>query len=293
MRKFLAIAEATTLEILSEPLSLLLCLVAMLLSTLAPTFHYHQFGEPTRMARDAGFSSLLVFGIVFAVVGTVRTFRRELEGGTATVALAHPVSRTSFFLAKTFGAFVAYTLFAVTVTLNSYAVVNGAAIGGVMAKHDCDIARLHGPSVALAMATVIVPLVLAAALNRWRRSRFTLTAMLTLPVLSALMLAYRPDFALWGRLLPVSVLVALPAVVFLSATAAFAARWRTNLVALGVGLLAVAALPALGNYYLADALSRGGSLPAGYFWAAAGLLVPATVGFLVLGAHLFAGRDVA
>ena len=54
MRRWFAIAKATALEIFSEPLSLLLLLSALALVILAPALHYPQFGEPTRLARDAG-----------------------------------------------------------------------------------------------------------------------------------------------------------------------------------------------------------------------------------------------
>ena len=99
MRRFVSIAKATALEVVNEPLSLLLLSAALALAVFAPAFHYHQFGEATRMARDAGLSALLIGGTVFSVSAAVRSMRRELESGTAAVALSHPVSRAQFFLA--------------------------------------------------------------------------------------------------------------------------------------------------------------------------------------------------
>ena len=93
MIKFFSILKATALEILSEPLSLLVLLAALAMTVFAPAFHYHQFGEATRMARDAGFSALFACGGVLAVFTTIRAFRREVETGTLEMALAHPVSR--------------------------------------------------------------------------------------------------------------------------------------------------------------------------------------------------------
>ena len=57
MRRFIAIAKTTALEILAEPLSLLVLTASLALAVFAPAFHYHQFGEPARMARDAGLSA--------------------------------------------------------------------------------------------------------------------------------------------------------------------------------------------------------------------------------------------
>ena len=107
MRQFFSIARATALEMASEPLALLLTLSAMALAVLAPIMHYHQFGEASRMARDAGLSALLVFGIAYAVFCTVKSVRREIDSGTLEMALAHPVSRAGFFLAKLTGAALA------------------------------------------------------------------------------------------------------------------------------------------------------------------------------------------
>ena len=132
-RSSLSIIKATALEVLSEPLSLLVLLAALVLTVLAPAFHYHQFGEATRMARDAGLSSVLMGGLVVAVFGTIRAFRREVESGTMAMALAHPVSRTEFFLAKTLGAGAAYLVFASIVFLTALVIVDGAAIGGLIA----------------------------------------------------------------------------------------------------------------------------------------------------------------
>ena len=123
---FRSVAKSTALEILSEPMTLLVLLAALSLAVLAPAFHYHQFGEPTRMARDAGFSALFVCGTVVAVFGTIRTFRREIESGTIQMALAHSISRGAFFLAKATGALAAY------LRLFAY---NSESRAGHVAKH--------------------------------------------------------------------------------------------------------------------------------------------------------------
>ena len=176
MRQFFSIARATALEMASEPLALLLTLSAMALAVLAPIMHYHQFGEASRMARDAGLSALLVFGIAYAVFCTVKSVRREIDSGTLEMALAHPVSRSGFFLAKLTGAALAYLVFAVTVTAVSVTTVNGAEIGGRIAAKVGDVATVFGPSRVCAISAIVVPTVLGAVLNRFARFRFTLTA---------------------------------------------------------------------------------------------------------------------
>lgn len=285
MRPFLATLKETALEVLSEPLTLLVLLAALALAVLAPTFHYHQFGDPTRMARDAGLSSLFLGGGVLAVFGTIRTLRREIESGTMEMALAHPISRTSFLLAKAAGAFVAYLAFALTVLGTSMVMFEGAAVGGIIASQTGDIARIARPELVVATLVVVAPLVVGAVLNRFFRFRFVLSSVILTLVLS-IAAAVTASVGSRGdvlRLVPAGILLILPSAVFLAASAAFAVRLKANAAAAATGLVFALALPAIGNYYLSDALSGGGELPWSYVAAAAAAALPAVVAFLLLG----------
>ena len=102
MRRFFALAHASAMEALSEPLSCVLFFVAAMTVHLAPVFHYHQFGEPTRLPLECGLSALFVFGLVFASSAAFKTIGRELSSATASVALVRPLSRGLFFSAKLF-----------------------------------------------------------------------------------------------------------------------------------------------------------------------------------------------
>lgn len=295
MRRWAASVRATALEMLSEPLSLLVLLAALALEVLAPAFHYHQFGEPTRMARDAGLSAFFTCGGVFAVFVTIRAFRREVESGTLAMALAHPVSRAGFFLSKTVGAFVAYLFFSAVVAATSVVIVEGAAIGGEIARSTGDIARLYGPSFAAGVAVMVLPLAVGAALNRFAGCRFVLSAFAVAFALavSAAAVSAVHDPGLAGRLAPVFLLLVLTGFVFVASAAAFAVRLRANAAAACVGVVAAVSLPAVGNYYLADALSNGGSVPWLYVGLAAVATAPAAALFLFLGIGFIGDRDVS
>ena len=295
MRRFRSIAHATALEILSEPLSLLVLLAALVLTVLAPAFHYHQFGEATRMARDAGLSSLFTCGAVIAIFGTIRSFRREIESGTMSMALAHPVSRTGFFLAKTLGSLAAYLVFASIVFLIALVIVDGAAIGGAIARQSGDVARLYGPNLAEGVGVIVLPLVVAAALNRFGRMRFVLSSFALAFVLAlafaALSIVHDATWAL--LLLPVALLIVIFSAILLSASAAFAVRLRANAATSAAGVVLLLALPAVGNYYMSDALSNGGAVPWAYVGLAALVALPAVLLFLFLGSHFINGRDIS
>lgn len=200
MRRFLAIAKSTALEILSEPLTLLNLIVALALTVLAPVFHYHQFGEATRMARDAGLSAIFTCGGVLAVFGTIRAFRREIESGTFEMALSHPVSRKQFFFAKTTGAFLAMLVFMVTIFGVLSTMVAGAAVGGRIADETGCLARVWGPAVVAGTVVLICPLVLGAILNRFASCRFVWSAMLASLLLSLVSLLVFGYLAGWDML---------------------------------------------------------------------------------------------
>ena len=125
----------------------------------------------------------------------------------------------------------------------------------------------------------------AAALNRFARFRFVLTAFSLAFLLAllfggaALALAPRP----LAKYFPVALLLACPALVLLAASAAFAVRVRANAAASAVGLVFAVLLPAVGNYYLSDALSKGGVVPWPYVGLAALAALPAVAAFLLLG----------
>ena len=293
MPRWSAIVRTTVLEMLSEPLSLLVLIAALAIEVLAPAFHYHQFGEATRMARDACFSSLFTCGTVLAVFSTIRAFRREVESGTLEMALAHPVSRTGFFLAKTLGALVAYLAFAAIVFAAGAVMVAGAAIGGAIAQQTGDIARIYGPCFAAGISAIVLPLVVGAALDRFARRRFVPTAFALSFLVSAASAAWFADLALVLRLAPVAALIAVAAMVPLAAAAAFSFRFRANAAAAACGVVVALMLPAMGSYFLSDALSGGGSVSWGYVGLAALAAVPAVVFFLVLGTGFIKGRDAA
>lgn len=293
MRKWAAIVRATALEVLSEPLSLLVLLTSLLLTVMAPAFHYHQFGEVDRMARDAGFSALLTGGGVLAVFATIRSYRREIESGTLQMALAHAVSRGGFFLAKFLGAMLAYVFFAVVIFMTTMVIVEGALVGGIVARRTGDIARIFGPHLAAGVAVLLLPLIVAALLNRFGRFRFVLSAMVGALVTSVLTggaaIAFNPSTAI--RYFPGAVLIVAYTVVLQAFAAALAVRFKANAAASAMAAVVVVSVPVIGNYYLSDALSSQKVIPWEYWLAALAGVVPALAAGLLLGVGFMLRKD--
>ena len=286
----LAIVRATALEVICDPLALLVMLASLLLATLAPALHYHQFGEPARMAREAGLSALLMGGIAFAIFPTKATMRREIESGTLQMALAHSVSRWGFLLSKMVGVALAFLVFFGALAGNLITGVRGAELGAAAAQGD--IARMWGPSLAIQVATLVVPLVSAAAMNRFARWRFVKTASLLTLLCAVAGTAYRltPVEAL--RHLASAALLVAPILFFAAVTLAASVRFASN-AANSISLLVVAvSLPFLGSYYLPRALEDGGSIPLSYFAIAIGATVPFIAAALLVAKWLFDDSDI-
>ena len=263
-------------------------LASLALTVFAPAFHCHQFGEATRMARDAGFSAVFVGSGVLAVFGTIRAFRREVESSTLEMALARPVSRTGFFLAKTFGACAATVLVGVLVFATALVTVEGAAVGGRIADRSGDLARVWGPCVAAGTAVIVLPPLLGAALNRFARCRFVLTSVLVAFLLSLAGAGWAlvRDPSVLLPLLPAALPLVFLAVFFVSAAAAFSFRFRANAAAALTGVVVLGFLPFVGNYYLAEALANGGRVGWTHVALSAAALMPAVAAFLLLGCRV-------
>jgi ABC-type transport system involved in multi-copper enzyme maturation permease subunit len=263
-------------------LSLLVLTASLALAVFAPAFHYHQFGEPSRMARDAGLSALFVGGMLFVIVGAARSVRREFESGTAAVALSHPVSRVQFLVAKACGAYAAFALFALALGSVMAVVVNGAVIGAAIARKTGDIPRLWGVSYACGVASIVLPYIVGAILNRFFRFRFSLSAFVATLAVALVSLFYRPDASLL-RLLPAIALLFLPAAFFAMASTAAAAHLKINATSAVCAILAAGFLPFAGNYCLSAALSGGGTIPWAYVAVAAVAALPATIAAAIVG----------
>ena len=309
IRRWFAVIRTTALEMSSEPLALVLTLGAVVTVSVTSSLHLHQFGEPSRMSRDAGLSAMLVFGIFYAVFCTIKVFRREIESGTLQMALSHPISRQGFFFSKVMGAMLSYLVFAATVFAVTITTVIGSEVGALIALRKGDIPLVWSTCIWLDAAVVLIPLVMGALLDRFAHCRFTTSATWTAVVSAgaALIIAAftarsfcaaefpELDFGILDtakRLVPAAVTLVLPMPVFVLAAAAFSVRFKDNAAAALSGLVALAALPMLSNYYLSDALAKRGTVPWTHVAVAAAATVPFLVAFALTGYLFFRDRDV-
>lgn len=302
---------------------MLVLLAAVFVTTLAPLFHFHTFGEEGRLARDGGLACLLVFGLVLGCTTASAAIQRECDSGTAAAVLSKPVGRGLFLTAKTVGVVAVSALFWVAITA-------ATLLAEVAADHTLAVGETWNtlPDVRLRQWTALAPLValmLAAALHRYRRSRFGVAAFLLVPTaLVAVALAsgfwdqtgvwcpfaLRLNFRLFSAALPLFFALALLA----AWSAALAVRFSAAAVLLagvallGLGLAAdtwsagaglwscrgvlAGLLPNIQHYWLADALAQGGSVPWSYIAHAGAHAATGCTLALVAGVALLQSRDL-
>ncbi len=311
MRRFIALARSATLEALAEPLSAILFLVALSTVHLAPVFHYHQFGEAGRLARECGFSALLVFGLVFATAAAVRAIGGEIAAGTAAAALARPVPRSLFFCAKVAGVVAAFALFLVAVAAATVLATYSSAIGALLADF-CEgpPSRIWTPGLALGIGFTLGAFGLAAMLNRFIRARFCFTACVAMAVAQPLALALslplgQGGFGITVQAMPWNIVPALGVLasgccVFIVLAGALAVRLKpapTAALVAGAVLSSFvwpvrALLPEINRFWLVDRLAGGGALPWGEAGAAVAAAVCLVALWLVAGSLLLQRREL-
>ena len=314
-----AVASATALELASRPETLLLLLAGVVLTALIPLLHFHDFGEPGRIARDGGLAYQLVIGTALAAFSVSRSIRDELDDGTAMAALSKPVGRGAFLVGKWLGvcavmgrfwaATLAATIIAARVSPRFVTFADGTM--GYLADAASQSMLLAAPPLAL---------LVGGALHNRRRARFCLAASaaltwLMLAALAATLLfdrewIFSPSFAN----APLNVVTAsLPILFATVAVSAFAAALATRLKAAAVAAVC-AALVAAGlswdavtaahpamrllpvanvqSLWLADSIAGGECVPLPYL--AVALLYAASLSSfaILLGAAALKGRDL-
>jgi ABC-type transport system involved in multi-copper enzyme maturation permease subunit len=100
MRQFLTIASNAFMELVRQPVFLLLLTVSGGFGVFLAVVPYFGFGDDPKMVKDSVLAVMLLAGLVGAVLSTSSSLARELRTGTALAVLAKPVSRTQFLAAK-------------------------------------------------------------------------------------------------------------------------------------------------------------------------------------------------
>jgi len=110
MRQFLTIATNAFMELVRQPVFLLLMTTSAVFEVFLATPYYFAFGDEPKLVKNSTLAVMLLAGLLGAVLSASASLARELRAGTVLAVLSKPVGRARFLLAKYAGLIAALTL---------------------------------------------------------------------------------------------------------------------------------------------------------------------------------------
>ncbi len=149
MRQFVTIAINAFMELVRQPVFLLLMTGSAIFEIFLATPYYFAFGDEPKLIKNSVLAVMLLAGLFGAVLSASASLAREIRSGTALAVLSKPVSSAQFLLAKYVGLMAALTvatyvnltaaLIASRMTFDAYGSTDLAAVGiftgGVVAAY--------------------------------------------------------------------------------------------------------------------------------------------------------------
>jgi ABC-type transport system involved in multi-copper enzyme maturation permease subunit len=112
MRQFLTIAANAFMELVRQPVFLLLMTASVLFEIFLAVPYYFAFGDEPKLIENSALAVMLLSGLLGAVLSASSSLAREIRSGTALAVLSKPVGRAQFLLAKYAGVAAALTVLA-------------------------------------------------------------------------------------------------------------------------------------------------------------------------------------
>lgn len=110
MRQFITIATNAFMELVRQPVFLLLMTSSAVFEIFLATPFYFAFGDEPKLVKDSTLATMLLAGLFGAVISASASLAREIRSGTALAVLSKPVGRAQFLLAKYVGLMAALAL---------------------------------------------------------------------------------------------------------------------------------------------------------------------------------------
>ena len=117
MRQFITIAANAFLELVRQPVFLILMAVSAGLILFLSKVYYFSLGDDPQMTKDSILAVMFLTGLFGAAIGAATSVAHEIRTGTALAVLSKPVGRAAFLIAKFAGVAAALTLLTYTNTL--------------------------------------------------------------------------------------------------------------------------------------------------------------------------------
>jgi ABC-type transport system involved in multi-copper enzyme maturation permease subunit len=177
MRQFFTIAANAFMELIRQPVFLLLMTASVLFEIFLAVPYYFAFGDEPKLVQNSTLAVMLLSGLLGAVLSASASLAREIRTGTALAVLSKPVGRAQFFLAK-------YAGLAAALAMLSYVNLIGVLLASWMSFDAYGKTDL--PALGIFGAGVVVAYALAGFSNFFLRRPFVSDAVLALVVTTTL-----------------------------------------------------------------------------------------------------------
>src|SRR5213594_2378125 len=177
MRQFITIATNAFMELVRQPVFLLLMTSSATFEIFLATPYYFAFGDEPKLVKNSTLAVMLLAGLLGAVLSASASLAREIRTGTALAVLSKPVGRARFLLAKYAGLMVALTLL-------TYVNLVGALLASRMAFDA--YGSTDTKSLAIFFGALALAYGVAAFANYFLRRPFVADAVLAVVVMATL-----------------------------------------------------------------------------------------------------------
>ena len=177
MRQFRNIAVNAFMELIRQPIFLLLMTGSTLFEIFLAVPYYFAFGDEMKLVKTSALAVMLLSGLFGAVLSASSSLAREIRTGTALAVLSKPVGRAQFLLAK-------FTGLAAALALLAYVNMIGVILASWMAFDAYGSTNLT--AIGVFTGGVLLAYGLAGFSNFFLRRPFVSDAVLALVVMSTL-----------------------------------------------------------------------------------------------------------
>ena len=319
MRQFVTIATNAFMELIRQPIFLLLMTASVSFEVFLSCVYYFGFGEEPKLIKNSALAVMFLAGLFGAVLSASSSVGREIRTGTALAVLAKPVGRARFLLAKYVGLVLALTVL-------TYVNCIGALLATRMSFDS--YGEIDTPGLAMFAGALTLAYLVAGFTNFFLRRTFVSDAVFGVVVLLslafiALQFIERDAARMMGnykgidwRVIPASVLILMALLVLASIALACSTRFDTVptlAICTGIFLMGLVsdyfwgtraangswwasalytATPNWQLFWVADVLEGDRKIPLAYLGKAAGYAVGYIGAVLALALVFFEDREL-
>ena len=209
MRQFITIAVNAFMELVRQPVFLLLMTSSAVFEIFLATPYYFAFGDEPKLVKNSTLAVMLLAGLLGAVLSASASLAREIRAGTVLAVLSKPVGRARFLLAK-------YAGLAAALALMTYVNMVAALVASQMSFDVYSSTDL--PAVAIFFGGIAAAYAVAGFSNFFLRRPFvsdtvfalvvmvTIAAFLIMQFTTHMVTSGQESHADW-RLVPASILI--------------------------------------------------------------------------------------